>query len=464
MKSSFALRGYGGHVLAQALLFSQAPDQGRRARSAGSAPFWLYGHNSGVTHERELVFAMLGLNRKIILCGVLLWTAFAGVGLSLHVACRNAPRNHLGWTDIAGYDSEGYVTWFNNVGSLFQVNHRHPVIGLVLSPVTVVGSFVGERMGDEAGKCAAIVAFSLLGAVSFLLLWVIVTDLGGDGLSRFGAAAIYLSFAHVWLLGGLAESFVASQLLLIAVVRMVQRQVRDGRLWLLMAALCGGVTITNGIKPLLAWLVGAERDSEAGCACRKELGRIACWIAALAAVGALGVCLKWRLVDGYGVATGMRIVADDIAACWLPQDVPFAHRLWLAWNAFWCEPMMLHGAVVGMTAVASPYATALPHLAAGGVLALCIVSVVRNWRHPLVWPVLAMVSVDIGLHVVAGWGLAEGQIYCGHWIWAIPILLALLPRCAAGFILILAAVIAVHNLAGGFAYVFTTCRSAVVMI
>lgn len=388
---------------------------------------------------------MRGLNRKTVLFVVLLWAAFAGVGLSLHVACRDAPKNHLGWTDIAGYDSEGYVTWFSNVGSLFQVNHRHPIIGLVLSPVTIVGSFVGERMGDEVGKCAALVVFSLLGVVSFLLLWIIVTDLGGDGISRFSAAAIYLSFAHVWLLGGLAESFVASQLLLIVVVRMAQRQVRDGRLWLLMTVLCGGVTITNGIKPLLAWLVGVERDAEARCAHRRDLCRIACWVAALAAVGALGVCLKWRLVDGYGVATGGQLVANDVASCWLPQDASFAHRLWLVWNAFWCEPMMLHGAVVGTTAVTTPYATALPHFAAGGVLALCIVSAVRNWRHPLVWAILAMVSVDIGLHVVAGWGLAEGHIYCGHWIWAIPVLIALLPRCAAGFALIFAAAIAVHN-------------------
>ena len=388
---------------------------------------------------------MRGLNRKIILYGVLLWTAFAGVGLSLHVACRNAPKNHLGWTDIAGYDSEGYVTWFNNVGSLFQVNHRHPIIGLVLSPVTIVGSFVGERMGDEAGKCAAIVVFSLLGAVSSMLLWLIITDSGGSKPSRFGAAAIYLSFAHVWLLGGLAESFAASQLLLIVVVRMVQCQVRDGRLWLLMSVLCGGVTITNGVKPLLAWLVGGKRDAESRCARVKVLSRLAGWGAAWVAVGAFGICLKWWLVDGYGVETGVRIVADDIAACWLPQGSSFAHRLWLVWNAFWCEPMMLHGAVVGTTAVTSPYATALPHFAAGGVLVLCIVSVVRNWRHPLVWPVLAMVSVDMGLHVVAGWGLAEGQIYCGHWIWAVPILLALLPRCAAGFALAFAAVIAAHN-------------------
>ena len=38
-----------------------------------------------------------------------------------------------------------------------------------------------------------------------------------------------------------------------------------------------------------------------------------------------------------------------------------------------------------------------------------------------------MTAFDFLLHVVVGWGMVEAQIYCGHWLYLVPVLVAYLP-------------------------------------
>ena len=364
----------------------------------------------------------------LIACAVL-WIAFAGVGLALHEACKEAPVNELGWTDIAGYDSEAYVTWYVNVYSAFSVNHRHPLMGAAFLPITLVGSSVAQRMGPEAGSRAVLVVFALVGALTFGLLWLVMTKAGVPLVQRVVSAALWLSFAHVWILGGIAESFGVSQLILLGVLLMVVCRVRDWRVWTAVGAFAGAVTVTNGVKPFLAWIAGGAQDEDARRMRKRVLLIGAAGGVGLVALGLGALFVKWTFMDKCGFAGGVASVVRDVMECF-PTGMSFSHRLWFTWNAFWCEPMMLHGPVVAKTGVESDYSSLLPHVAGVAVLALCVWSAVRNFRLPLVRAMLAMVTVDFVLHVVLGWGVGEGQIYCGHWFWSIPILIALLPRKA----------------------------------
>ena len=383
--------------------------------------------------------------KKLLVIAAFLWIAFGVVGLKLHQACVGREPNRLGWVDIGGYDSEGYLSWFTNIGTLFTVNHRHPLMCTVLSPVTAVGSTVAQKADNlETGKKAVIFCFALFGAGSFLLLWLVMSRMGTGKVSRVAAAVLWLSFAQTWILAGIAESFGPSQTILLGVLLMAVQGVVDWRLWTAMSAVSGAVTVTNGVKPLIAWILcGRGRDFIRG------IGRRTVWLVLLSSCGAAvllaGImAVKWAYVDGIGAAEGFAVTLSEVTMC-LPQDLTFGQRLWHAWNSFWCEPMLLHESVIGKSVVETPYRTVLPHLACAAVLVLCAWSAVRNFRLPVVRAALAMVAFDVLLHVVVGWGIVEGQIYCGHWFWIIPLLVSLLPRRCAYAIFALAVLAAVHN-------------------
>jgi len=379
-----------------------------------------------------------------------LWLAFCGCGLWLHHACKGAAVNQLGWTDIAGYDSEAYVTHFTSPLGILEVNHRHPLAAVVSSPITAVGLMVSYRAEREFGYQAVICCFGLIGACCCLLLWQVLkkareADAGKTGALRLAALALWLSFSHVWLLAGLAEYFGISLAILLGVLLMVLYDVRDARAWLGASALAGGVTVTNFIKPLAAWLVAAD-----GVSCLRRLRRRTVVLGLAAAAGGLAVAAlalmgKWAFLDGISVAKGVEGTVRQITDC-LPAGVSLSRRLWLVWNAFWCEPMLLRESVIAQSGMLHPYPSLIPHLLAAAVLALCVWSAVRNFRLPVVRAALAMVVFDVLLHVVVGWGLAEGQIYCGHWFWIIPLLVSLLPPRTAFLTFALAAAIALNNL------------------
>ena len=382
--------------------------------------------------------------KGVIGAALLVWAGFCVTGLSLHRACCDAPVNHLGWVDVAGYDSEAYVGWCTNVGTMFSVNHRHPLMTVVFSPITAVGSSVAQRMGEEAGKRAVIVVFALIGALNFLLLWLVMEKSGAGLLSRISAAALWLTFAHVWILGGIAESFSVSMLVLLGTLLMVQCQVRDWRAWVAASAVAGAVTITNVIKPAFAWLVGVDGDAAFRMVRRRMLLLGVAAGLGLAVLGGACVMLKWIYVDGHGVMWGAGSVWADVSEC-LSGDMSWGDRLWCIWNCLWCEPMVLHETVVGKSLVENAYGSVLAHFVCLVVLLLCCISVVRNFRQPLVRALLTMLSVDFVIHVLCGWGIAEGQIYCGHWLFAVPILIALLPPRLALVSLPLAAAAAFMN-------------------
>lgn len=383
--------------------------------------------------------------KGVIVAALIVWAGFCAVGLSMHRACRDAPVNHLGWVDVAGYDSEGYLGWYTNIGTMFSVMHRHPLMMAATSPITAVGSTVAQRVGVEAGRKSVIVMFALVGALNFLLLWIVMWKSGAGLLARISAAVLWMSFAHVWILGGIAESFSVSMLILLGTLLMVQCQVRDWRAWAAAGAVAGAVTITNVVKPVLAWLAGVDGDAAFRRMRRRTLLLGAAAGVGLVALGGVCVTLKWIYIDGHGVAKGAGFVWRELSEC-LPGDMTWGRRLWRLWNSLWCEPMALHEAVIGKGPVEAAYGSAVPHLACLGVLLLCAVSVVRNFRQPIVRALMAMLSVDFVIHVVCGWGIAEGQIYCGHWLFAVPILVALLPSSLALVAIPLASAAAYVNL------------------
>jgi len=199
------------------------------------------------------------------------------------------------------------------------------------------------------------------------------------------------------------------------------------------------------IKPLAAWMVAADGFRSMR---RIRMRTVVLFVALVAGglgVASLAVMCKWMFLDGISVKQGVSITVNEVAK-FLSTDFSLSERLPLAWNAFWCEPMMLRESVIGQGEIVHDYRTFLPHILGAAVLALCVWSAIRNRRLPVVRAALSMVVFDFLLHVVVGWGTDEGQIYCGHWFWAIPLLVVLLPRRVVPVVLALVIGIAAQNL------------------
>jgi len=216
---------------------------------------------------------------------------------------------------------------------------------------------------------------------------------------------------------------------LVVTLLMVRRKVTDLRMWGGMALLAGGVTITNGIKPVVAFFCSSGRGLETLKFLRRNLKTV------LIAVGLVGTAFaalevaKWRFIDGKSIAYEVEMGYDYIS-CWFSGGFSFVERMRRIWEIFLLEPVLTHGVIFGpkdahgLDFLPLGYGLPIPHVVGAVLYGLCGWSAWKNRRDAVVRAALAMVSFDFLLHVVVGWGLVEAQIYCGHWFYVLPVLLA----------------------------------------
>jgi len=356
-----------------------------------------------MSSRRNLVLAAFGL--------AAVWALLFAHGCYLHWLCGAAEPNALGWVSISGFDSEGYLDVFRHISSLFTVKARHPLFNLIASPVYFIAPQLYEKFGAHAANVAILVLFSAIGAVNVGLLAYLTRSLF--------AVALWLVFAHTWVVGALPETFGLSTTCLLVTLVCVRRGVSGVRVWTALAVVTGGVTLTNGAKVVLAALV-ALRSRRAALK----------MLAVLSGLVLLAVpCLigKWVLIDRISVANGFAWTLGDAMAC-TERAMDALTRLRTLWEAFYLEPMMRHGGYVGVDFVPFGYSTVLPHVVGAVLLAGATASAWINRRDPVVRALLLMLSVDVAIHFFCGWGIAEAQIYSAHWLFALPVLLGLLLR------------------------------------
>lgn len=355
---------------------------------------------------------------------IVLWALFSVFGVLFYEKTKTVDKRGLEFVSVSGLDGDVYLRRYCHVYSLLQFRKRHPAEAVVSAPFIVVGSSVTEKAGEEAGKIALILLAAALATATVLMLYLVVGDLG--------ALALWLSFAYVWLLASSPELMAVSQAILVGTLLLVRRCVRDLRVWTGMALLAGGTTVTNVVKPVAAWGVGAFGDSSAIRELRRHV-RTVLWLGA----GLLGVLLVVEVVRWLSGASSLQLElasAADYLTKWSATRFSWGERLARIWEMFFLEPMMTHGAIFGPLDEATKldllplgYANALPHVVGGALVGLCGWSAWRNRGDAVVRAALAMTAFDFLLHVVVGWGLIEAQIYCGHWLYVVPVLVAGLP-------------------------------------
>lgn len=327
-------------------------------------------------------------------------------------------------TEIYSFDYLKHADLLSDWHFIGYGRFRHPLFSWLMAPVPLFADrFL--RFGETpywAFLCAVFTAFVLGSAV---LLYGLLRRRLGLGVGEAGVCtALYLSFAHVWLLAGCPETYALSLLLFVAVVWWALREPDgdakgrrlDWGVWIALAVLAGGVTLTQGVKACVAWVVARRPSLKrivqgglalAGCVC---LVALIFYVRLVIRVhfdpGARGLDGAWQ--ELFGPLTGYA----GTAAIWLHHAV-----------VFFTEPLIVRGEPFDVRVIAGGYCSWVQPLLLLALWTLVAVGAWRTRRTLLVRVLGAMFLVDVCIHFVLGWGMAESHLYGAHWFASVPLVL-----------------------------------------
>ncbi|MGN0834035.1 MAG: DUF6080 domain-containing protein [Kiritimatiellia bacterium] len=287
-----------------------------------------------------------------------------------------------GFTEIWGWDYQTFIGQINDWRWIGYFGFRHPGLGIVASPLVVL-----QHIWSGA-------YLFVMPAVATATAWLIWRMAGWIGL------VVWLLFPTTWLMAGIPESFPLAQLALVGSVCWQTRRhdapeaaqtKRPPPLVILIcfSALNGMITLTNGIKPIVAYV--------ATCGDWKKVARIA-GAAVLIVLGGVGFFAVRACVTGRDVGAGL-----EATLRWIPE----ARNLPREFYGFFIRP-------VGVVQSCFVYPAAL----------FGLYRLIRARQHLSLFIYTSYFVVDVCIHCVIGWGMAEPWVFAPHWIWMLPLVIS----------------------------------------
>lgn len=399
--------------------------------------------------RRKTIWGIVGL--------ALLGALFVAFGLWVH-AMMPVPIGTCRDTEIYSFDYLGHAGLLSDFRAVCFGRFRHPLFSWIMSLVTILGQRVWQVCGEYGFWVYLCVVFSAIVAGAVALLHRCLRHcLGLPTGEAFACTALFVSFAHVWLLAGVPETYPVSLLLSLLLMNWLFVRLKDRRLelagWGALGILMGGVTLTQGVKALAAYVV-TKRPT------RRQIvwGVLGC--AGLVALVVLVFYIRLKIRIHFNSAErGMDGAIEELFGPLIGFSASpgeWVHRVWV----FFSEPIIVRGEPFDVRTIDGGYGSWIQPLLLTVLYALSVVGAWLGRRHPLVHVLGAMFAVDVGIHIVLGWGLAESQLYASHWFYALPLCIGIgltnLPararRWAVPVVLLLALGILLCNAHGYFCH------------
>ena len=313
--------------------------------------------------------------KRIVSLGA--WMCLYAAFLTVAILVRNhVYANNL--AEIWGWDYRTFVDQIQSWDYISYFGFRHPGLGIILSPLVAI-----EHLWAGA-------YLVVMPGVALLTAYLLYKMAGLIGL------IVWLCFPVTWLMSVIPESFPVSQLVLVSRLFLMDKRPSPQASYgtvsmkrvLLLAAINGMITLTNGLKPILAYVIN--------CRDRRKLLFLGGAIA-FAVLGGVGFFLIRSIVCGRSCSAGIAITLS-----WIPENRNLLQELY----GFLVRPVGLFQSFV-----------------------ICPLLAYSLWRlrgcfaDMLIRSLLAFLSVDFLLHLVVGWGMSEPWIFAPHWIFAIPIII-----------------------------------------
>lgn len=311
---------------------------------------------------------------------ILYWRFWAGLYISF-VVCAFVVKNYVlsnNIPEILGWDYKTFVNQIQNWGYISYFGFRHPGLGIVLSPLVAL-----EHLWSGA-------YLLVMPGVALMTAYLIYKMSNAIGL------IVWLSFPVTWLMAAIPESFPIAQLTLVVSLYLMTKkdfstETGRSRATLLsviaLSIVNSMVTLTNGVKPMLAYLIT--------CNNRRTIIKLT-GIALMLLIGGVFFFYVRSLVCGRSCVSG---IAKTLS--WIPEK----RVLWQELYGFFIKP-------VGVIQSFIVYP----------LLVYCVfLGRLKGLRKRVLW-ISAFVFVDVVLHLVIGWGMQEPWVFAPHWIFIIPLI------------------------------------------
>jgi len=370
---------------------------------------------------------------------------------------------------LAGYDP--YTYWTVSEWDYYYNSVRHPLLAWMMWPVSMLNKGLEALLGVNCTQFLMALVLTLCTVYSFLFLLRIMREV--VGLCRPDAlllAAFFFSMAYIMLSPIVPDHFTLSMTLLLFTLLVAGCAMTTGRSpspwqWALLYFVTAGVTLTNGVKVVLAMLADVanrwrqltaasmvkavvavllptailiatawwqqttiaqpRQQSHKAMLQRKaeqERQRIAALPEEQQKMELARQARRQRVLDLQAAKTG-KPVTDEGLLRW--TDVSTSRWQSLYENMFG-ESILFHQEhFLEDTLVGRPVFVAYQHRWAYAIeAAVVLLFLMGVWwgRHSrFLWLGLGVFGIDLTVHLLLGFGLNEIHIMAPHWLFVVPI-------------------------------------------
>lgn len=357
---------------------------------------------------------------------------------------------YLGHFHVSGYDPILYLVM--SAWKVLFSGVRHPLLLWMLWPAAELNKWLMEAAGLNCAQLITAAMLTAADAASFIIMHRLLRDVVGVG--RGDAAllsALFFSFAYVMVPLVVPDHFAFSMTLLLLTLYVAGRRLRAGRplsgaLTVALFVVTAGVTLSNGVKVLLAQWATCGR-------------RFFAWRNLLCVAVAPSALLLWAAFT-VGNVPKERTEADVEAdraqqrrlglpphasdtpepmgttgfLNWTDASTP---RLAAAVENIFGESLQLHrdhllGDVWFTRPAIVRYRWAASYVAEALLVALFALGVWAGRRDRFLRLCLLWFAFDMALTLGLGFGLNEAFIFGPHWLFVMPLAMAFALRACAG--------------------------------
>ena len=346
----------------------------------------------------------------IIYFSTLIWF----LGFSLYFAlCVDFSCHH----ELMGYDSDFYIGEGRNpklmLNKIVSWNMRHPLYVMINYPILLIDAILPSKL-----HWAIFALFSsIIMAGSNLLIYKICKQVLIEDISALISVILFSTFAHIILLSGLAETYVLTIyfVLLLILLTLTKKSTRlsDNVIF----AILTGTTLTNCIYFFFVkvW---------------EKAGNIR--QAILTTLKSTFLFIPLLVITMTGLAYRYFFKHIPLMEAILNDTHKFVHdsniQLTTIWNHYFADPFLFHytDQVVHTSnaEVLPSYPSIFYHIIIIFLLLFSLWGVVKS-KAILRNICLSFFAYNFFIHFVCGYGNNELQLFCGHWLFFVPIFIAI---------------------------------------
>ena len=322
--------------------------------------------------------------------------------------------------EMLGYDTSVHMLVAHkkiDLQHLFSWDIRHPLMNFMFFPPISLDyalSLIGFSYKWEIFTFYS----ALLCSYTGFLLFKTITMMSNKGTGIL-MLCLFCSFAHTILLSIQIDSFVYSMLFLVMLVLIYASNSGGTKTINFLCLGIAGTTSTNIIKFFIYLFLSAGKDIKKTI--HEFLLSIPLFLLLLACT--IPDFLNKLFVQHLGLKYSLLAQTFDYRGTSL-------NRIRLFIENFLSEPLLFHyreNLLYANDSVNLPsYPTPLMYIPVAFVYVGVIVSVVTNFSNRITQLFLSFIGVDLFIHFIVGYGIEEGQIFCAHWFFFIPIMLGML--------------------------------------